>query len=81
MDKHKSFKDNPALRFLTPAKEQGQPVPATIQPGFEAKSRRLQLLIKPSLYISLKEKAIAGGISLNELINTILEDFINRGKE
>lgn len=39
----------------------------------EKKTRRLQLLIKPSLYNAVKAKADAEGQSVNECINAILE--------
>lgn len=40
----------------------------------ETKSRRLQLLIKPSTYEKIKAIAAANGISVNEQINLILEE-------
>lgn len=40
----------------------------------ETKSRRLQLLIKPSVYSAVKQIADASGLSVNEIINQILED-------
>lgn len=48
-------------------------VPAIVR--IEAKSKRLQLLIKPSLHTALKAKAKAEGDSLNNLINRILEAY------
>ena len=39
----------------------------------ETKSKRLQLLIQPSLHEKLKSKAQAEGISVNELVNSILQ--------
>lgn len=44
----------------------------------EARSRRLQLLLTPSLYGKVERKAKQLGISVNELINTVLEDVIER---
>jgi len=85
MAKHKSFiKDNPALRFISTAKpadnipepEQGQSVPMKLNPLYiETKSRRLQLLFQPSLYNKLKAIAQSRGISLNDLIQTTLEEY------
>ena len=40
----------------------------------EKKSRRLQLLLKPSIYDAVKRRAEGEGVSVNDLINTILED-------
>lgn len=45
----------------------------------ETKSRRLQLLIQPSLYEKLKKKAQTEGTSVNNLVNSILCDAV--GKE
>ena len=42
----------------------------------ETKSKRLQLLIQPSLHEKLKTKARAEGISVNELVNNILQDAL-----
>ena len=42
------------------------------QAGREAKSRRLQLLIQPSLYEAVKERAEAEGLSINETISELL---------
>lgn len=46
----------------------------------EYKSERMQLLIKPSTKKELKKIAEHGGISLNELVNRILESFIDGAK-
>ena len=44
----------------------------------ESKSIRLQLLIKPSTKDILKNIAISQRTSLNNLINTILENYIDQ---
>lgn len=44
----------------------------------ETKSRRLQLLVQPSLYEAIKERATAEGQSVNELVHSILEAAIER---
>lgn len=104
MTHKKSFKDNPALRFIsTPhhqetmaekpeTKEITDPktteavkpersyisdsVPMKLNPRYiETKSKRLQLLLQPSLYNKLKGMAGDQAISLNELINIALKDF------
>lgn len=90
----KSFKQqiNPAMQFITPQEEPDKaaetPAKTTDAPeGYkvnplyiETKSRRLQLLVQPSLYERIKEKADAQGQSVNELIHTILEAW-TRGEE
>lgn len=40
----------------------------------ETKSRRLQLLLTPSLYEAVKDKAAEERMSVNEYINSILKD-------
>lgn len=42
----------------------------------ETKSRRLQLLIKPSMHDALKDIAEREGISVNEAVNEAIEDYI-----
>ena len=43
----------------------------------ETKSKRLQLLIQPSLHEKLKKKAQAEGTSVNDLVNGILQDALS----
>lgn len=47
----------------------------------ETKSRRLQLLIQPSLHEALKEKARREHNSVNDVIHTILQEAIRKEKE
>lgn len=88
----KSFKDNPALQFISATEteetgqaEQGtknQPRPAEKPPeGYklnplyvETKSRRLQLVLQPSLYERVKAGAKAAGLSVNEYVHQILDN-------
>lgn len=42
----------------------------------EAKSRKVLLLMTPTLHAAIKERACTEGISANELINRVLEDYI-----
>lgn len=44
----------------------------------ETKSRRLQLLLTPSLYEAVKQRAAEEHMSVNELVNTILSDTIRK---
>lgn len=80
----KTFKEgaaaaiNPALSFITPtaptpaAAEQEQQ-PTAAPRAAETKSRRLQVLIKPSTHAEIKRRADLEGISVNEWINAALE--------
>ena len=87
----KSFMDSPALRFIT-AKEEEQTVKEEkitpkkdelpqgykISPVYiETKSRRLQLLLKPSIFKKLKQTADKKHTSVNDLVNSILEENLN----
>ena len=40
----------------------------------ETKSKRLQLVVQPSLYDKVKARATAGGLSVNEYIHRVLEE-------
>lgn len=91
----KTFKNNPALQFIsTPAEEEKQPVPQNqsepvrkvststpvpagykLNPLFvETKTKRLQLVLQPSLYDRVKARATAEGVSVNEFIHRTLDE-------
>ena len=82
----KSFKDNlnPALQFISiPEDKPEQAIPEKAPEGYkvnpafiETKSKRVQLLMQPSLHQKLKNKAAAEGKSLNDLIHSILEEAV-----
>lgn len=82
----KSFKTdliNPAMQFIsTPAERPATPALKTtdapngykVNPLYiETKSKRLQLLVQPSLLEKLRSRAKAEGESVNNLIHSILE--------
>lgn len=85
----KDFKNNIAANFMTKPEDMEQTTSSeqetlpevamtpkikkyTVEKP-EAKSRRIQSLIKPSLYKALEKTAKVNKISINELINIILE--------
>lgn len=77
----KNFKDNPALQFLStadpaePAQETAPQYPMKRNPLYvETKSRRLQLVVQPSLHERLKNRAKARGLSVNEYVHQILDE-------
>lgn len=79
----KSFKDNPALQFISAADEEQQqeqlqeqaPEGYKLNPLFvETKSRRLQLVIQPSLYERVKATAKTNGLSVNEYVHRLLDE-------
>lgn len=71
----------------TPAIPKGQekskeaPEGYKINPEYiEKKTRRVQLLMRPSLYEQVKARADETGDSVNEYIHTILEQAIEEGQ-
>lgn len=86
----KSFKGNPAMSFISqesidkvdgkPAKTTGKaPEGYKLNPEYiETKSKRVQLLVQPSVYEEVKAKAKAKGISTNEAINEALREYTER---
>ena len=68
-----------------PEQIEGDPYPATvfnIPTGYrlvkEKKSERLQVLIRPNTKDALKKEAAAQGVSVNDLVNIIIEEYIER---
>lgn len=89
--KTKSFKAsidplNPAMQFISvPTKPEptAEEKPGKPPEGFkvnplyiETKSRRLQLLVQPSLYEKLRAQATASAVSVNEFIHSLLEESL-----
>lgn len=89
MAQKKSFKAdlNPAMQFIsTPTEDERETTTATastpegykVNPLYiEKRSKRLQLLVQPSLYDKIKAQADAEGCSVNDLIHRVLEDAVN----
>lgn len=83
--KKKTFAEdlNPAIEFISNTEAITKPAPDGKQTRFvfntperETKSRRLQLLLKPSVYEGIQAKATAAGTSVNNYINALLEYHI-----
>ena len=69
----KSFKDNPALQFIS-AVEEERKIPSQQKNCYvEIKSRRLQLILKPSLFERVKKAASKKRISVNEYVHRVLD--------
>lgn len=92
----KSFKNNPALQFITDSGAQNELQEENMQEfinkkrmeGYklnpmyvETKSRRLQLILQPSLYERVKLKAKSKKLSVNEFVHQILDQATRDGKE
>lgn len=69
----KDFKDQ-AKRFITP------PRAAKMAKPEEIRERRLQLVLKPSLYERINEKRWNMRISINELAHIAFEEFLDKHK-
>jgi len=75
-------KDNPALQFISAAaKQEPSEKPGEVPDGYklnplyvETKSRRLQLVMQPSLFERVKAGAKASGLSINEYVHQILSE-------
>lgn len=53
-------------------------VPEGYRLAKEFKSERMQLLVRPALKKAIREEAAAQGISMNDLVNSIFEDYLER---
>lgn len=90
MAQKKSFKAelSPAMQFIsTPAEEtetretapraKDAPEGYKVNPLYiEKRSKRLQLLVQPSLYDKIKTQADGEGCSVNDFIHRVLEDAV-----
>ena len=91
MAKSKNFTKNTAELFISAAPD---PEPAQgeidtadnrnaeIPKGYklvkENKSERMQLLVRPVLKEAIKQEAMAQGVSMNDLVNGIFEEYMER---
>lgn len=82
-------KDNPALAFITiPEEEPTAPeLPEKPPKGYkldpryiETKSKRVQLLMQPSIVDAAKQYATAQGLSMNELVALALKEYLAKHK-
>ena len=94
MAKKKDFTANPAMSFISQEsidKVDGKPAlkprgkktkaPEGYKPNpeyIETKSKRVQILIQPSVHEAVKAKAKAEGISTNEAINEAIRKYVER---
>ena len=79
-EKRRNAANNPAMMFIS--QPEASPLKAVrttnrAPQGREAKTRRLQLLLTPSLYEAVKERAEAEGLSVNETISELLQAALN----
>lgn len=83
----KDFKKNTAELFISaaeeePARQQAEQDGVAIPKGYrlvkENKSDRMQLLVRPALKEAIKQEAAAQGVSMNDLVNCIFEEYLER---
>jgi predicted HicB family RNase H-like nuclease len=86
----KDYKMNAAEMFLsdTDPEDLQEEKQEELQPAFavpegyrlvkEYKSERMQLLVKPATKKAIKKAAYSQGMSMNDLINKIIEEYIER---
>ena len=56
--------------------QQAAAVPGVTLKAKESRSKRMQVVVKPSVHAAAQAKAAAAGVSLNEVINQILENWV-----
>ena len=82
MAEKKGFRQSVAGDFISGAAEPEPAAGFTIPKGYtlkkESKTARLQLLIRPTTKDSMRKIAAAQGVSLNDLANTVFEEYIER---
>ena len=85
MAQKKNFKTNPAMQFISateepeaPKAQEGFVVPKGYRLEREVKSVRMQLLVRPTTKDAIKNAAAAQGLSMNDLVNQILDEYIER---
>lgn len=93
MAKRDFKQSNPALAFistkeeavLAESKEEKPVAPAKAPEGYklnplyvETKSKRVNLLMQPSIVERMKKTAQAKGLSLNEAINEAVKEYLER---
>lgn len=86
----KNFENNPAMQFISNHSSQNRHREETRnmqvqEPKYkqkpvyvETKSKRINLLIQPSLYDAIKDKASKQGISVNEYIHVALVNAVEQ---
>lgn len=76
--------NNPADKFINTDKKQGTDntgnTPNTVDAD-ETKSKRLNLLVKPSVLDQFKKIATMEQTSTNDLINQVMENYVSDNKE
>lgn len=90
MEKSKDFKGNTAMSFISQESIDAvdgkqartkQEAPAGYKPNpeyIEIKSKRVQLLVQPSVVDAIKALAKREGLSMNEAVNEAIKEYLQR---
>ena len=70
-----STESTAALSFISRTQDEQEELELSAGNGEETKSKRLNLLIKPSLHRNMSKIAAMERVSLNQLINTVLDEY------
>lgn len=84
-----ALSEDPALSFISREAREEEPGPLPPAPGpsrpapaqGEARSRRVQLVMQPSLYARVKEASGQAGLSFNEFCRRALEQALEGGDQ
>jgi hypothetical protein len=82
----KDFKKNAAELFIStaeepaqrPAEQESLSIPKGYKLVKENKSERMQLLVRPTLKEAIRKEAAAQGLTMNDLVNNIFEEYLER---
>lgn len=70
--------EKPKKPKTTPQETKADNIPIGYELKPESKTKRLNLLIRPSLYEALKSKAKATGKSVNDYLNDLINEDISK---
>lgn len=79
-----ALSDDPALSFISREAREEEPAPRPSRPApaqGEARSRRVQLVMQPSLYARVKLASGQAGLSFNEFCRRALEQALEGGDQ
>lgn len=87
----KNFSDSPALRFLTgargnePANEcvhiaQAHGQAQTQEHNTEYRTKRLPIMMPPSLYVEVRRTAQSMDVSMNELVLQAIHEYLRKNR-
>ena len=75
-----AVKDNPAVSYISAPEVQPE-IRYTAEAAAETKSKRVNLLLRPSVYRQIEKLAAMQRTSPNDLINTILASYAEQERD